>query len=70
MAKAPKKEPQNSIETGFKEVQKAYKKGAETTNNTYARQAGQDLKSGDARLMTTYRANKRSIERLGEEDED
>ncbi len=68
MAKAPNKKPQSSIEAGFKEVKKAYKKGAETTNNTFARQAGQDLQSGDGRLMATYRTNKKSIERLDEED--
>lgn len=67
MAKLPQEKPKEVIQAGFDDVKKAYKKGAQTVNDTYAPQAGRDLQSGDGELMATYRRNKKAIDNLDAE---
>ncbi|WEP47721.1 hypothetical protein NNQ27_22775 (plasmid) [Cronobacter dublinensis subsp. infanticibi] len=68
MAKSPQEKPKEVIQAGFDDVKKAYKKGAQTVNNTYAPQAGRDLQSGNGELMATYRRNKKAIDKLDTDD--
>lgn len=68
MAKSPQQKPTEVIQAGFDDVKKAYKKGAQRVNDTYAPQAGRDLQAGDGELMVTYRNNKRVIDNLDAED--
>lgn len=62
----PKNKPTNFIELGAAEAHKSFIKGAESVNASFGSLAGNQLQSGDGRLMKQFNANGRAIKKLKE----